>query len=208
MGFEKGSISFRMFFPSKELTEDMVEQFATHALPPLTSLAQEEMSGWVGHRHPLDRKITEENAYLGGYMRLGLTQAEKKVPASLMAAECALEEMVVMETEDRPFLDAKTRSEIKNNIKERLLPDMPAQLKSIDFVYDARSQIIYSSATSEKQLDAFVLTLLQTTGVSAEAAEPEIIAGNRLPISATKGLKATRKALPDRPELPLSLAQV
>ncbi len=53
---------------------------------------------------------------------------------------------------------------------------MPPQLKGIDFVFDERSHMIYASATSEKQLDAFVLGLMQTTGCSAQVADPETIA--------------------------------
>lgn len=176
MGFEKGSLSFRIFFASRELGADDVEKFAVQALPPLSSLAEEEVHGWVAGRHLLDRNITEENAYLGGYLRLTLTQARKAVPSSLLQAECAVEEMAVMEAEDRQYLNQQMRSEIKQQVKERLLPDMPPQLKGIDFIFDGRSRMIYASATSDKQLDAFVLNLLQTTGVSAEVADPETIA--------------------------------
>lgn len=176
MGFEKGSVSFRMFFTSQDLTEEMIDKFASLALPPLNTLAEEEMHGWVGHRHPLDRNITPENAILGGYIRLGLTQAVRKVPTSLLAAECAVEQMATMQADDKAFLNQTERAEIKKSVKERLLPDMPPQLKVMDFVFDARSRIVYCTATSEKQLDAFVLSLLQTTGVSAEPADPETMA--------------------------------
>ncbi len=176
MGFEKGSLSFRMFFAQRDFVETDVEKFAAAALPPLNTLAEEEIHGWVAGRHLLDRNITEETAYLGGYLRLTLTQAQKKVPASLLAAECAVEEMATMEAEDKQYLNQQARSEIKKDVKERLLPDMPPQLKGIDFVFDERSHMIYCTATSEKQLDAFVLSLMQTTGVIAEVADPENIA--------------------------------
>ena len=176
MGFEKGSLSFRMFFASRDLTEEDVEKFAAAALPPLNTLAEEEVHGWVAGRHLLDRHISEETAFLGGYLRLTLTQAKKKVPASLLAAECAVEEMAVMEAEEKQYLNQQQRSEIKKDVKERLLPEMPPQLKGIDFVFDERSHMIYASATSEKQLDAFVLSLMQTTGCSAQVADPEGIA--------------------------------
>lgn len=176
MGFEKGSVSFRMYFASRDLTTEDVDKFAAAALPPLSTLAEEEVHGWVAGRHLLDRNITEENAFLGGYLRLSLTQAQKKVPTSLLQAECALEEMAVMEAEDKNYLNQTQRSEIKKQIKERLLPEMPVQLKGIDFVFDERSQMIYATALSDKQLDAFVLTLMQTTGCSATPADPETIA--------------------------------
>ncbi len=176
MGFEKGSLGFRMFFASRDLTVEDVEKFAAQALPPLNTMAEEEVHGWVAGRHLLDRHITEENAFVGGYLRLTLTQAQKKVPNSLLAAECAVEEMAAMEAEGKQFLNQQQRSEIKKSVRERLLPDMPPQLKGIDFVFDARSHMIYSSATSEKQVDAFVLSLMQTAGCSAQAADPATIA--------------------------------
>lgn len=176
MGFEKGSLSFRMFFASRDLGTDDVDKFAAQALPPLNTLVEEEVHGWVAGRHLLDRNITEENAYLGGYLRLTLTQAKKKVPISLLQAECAVEEMAVMEAEDKQYLNQQMRSEIKQQVKERLLPEMPPQLKGIDFVFDERSHMIYASATSDKQVDAFVLGLMQTSGCSAEPADPDTIA--------------------------------
>ncbi|NNJ71092.1 MAG: recombination-associated protein RdgC, partial [Kiritimatiellales bacterium] len=107
---------------------------------------------------------------------LTLAQAKKAVPASLLAAECAVEEVAVMEAEDKQYLNQQARSEIRTGIRERLLPDMPPQLKGIDFVFNERSRMIYATATSEKQLDAFVLSLMQTTGVMAEVADPENMA--------------------------------
>ncbi|MEE9369061.1 MAG: recombination-associated protein RdgC [Pontiella sp.] len=176
MGFEKGSLSFRMFFAQRDFTEADIEKFAAAAFPPLNTLAEEEIHGWVASRHILDRNINAETAYLGGYLRLTLTQAKKTVPSSLLQAECAVEEMAEMEAEDKQYLNQQAKSEIRKNVKERLLPDMPPQLKGIDFVFDERSHMIYSTATSDKQLDAFVLSLMQTTGVMAQVADPENIA--------------------------------
>ena len=176
MSFEKGSVSFRMFFAQRDFAEADIEKFAAATLPPLNTLAEEEVHGWVASRHILDRNITEETAYLGGYLRLTLTQAKKTVPTSLLQAECAVEEVATMEAEDKTYLNQQARTEIRKTIKERLLPDMPPQLKGIDFVFDERSHIIYCTATSEKQLDAFVLSLMQTTGVIAQVADPEAMA--------------------------------
>jgi hypothetical protein len=176
MGFEKGSLSFRILFPSRDLTVDDVDAFAAQALPPLNTLVEEEVHGWVAGRHLLDRNITQENAFLGGYLRLTLAQAKRAVPTSLLQAECAVEEMAVMEAEDKQYLNQQMRSEIKKQVKERLLPDMPPQLKGIDFVFDERNHMIYASATSDKQIDAFVLNLMQTTGCGAEPADPETLA--------------------------------
>ena len=130
----------------------------------------------MGRRHSINATTNGKTAYLGGYLRRTQPGAKKTVPASLLAAECAVEEMAVMEAEDKHYLNATQRSDIKKSIKERLLPDMPPQLKGMDFVFDERSHMIYCTATSESQLDAFVLSLMQTTGVVAQVADPDNIA--------------------------------
>ncbi|MCF7849965.1 MAG: recombination-associated protein RdgC, partial [Kiritimatiellales bacterium] len=176
MSFEKGSVSFRILFVPRELTEEDVHKFAAQAIPPLGSLAEEEIHGWVAGRHLLDRNITVENAYLGGYLRLTLAQAQKKIPASLLTAECAVEEMAIMQADGKDYLNQQTRRDIRAGVKERLMPEMPPQLKGIDMVYDPRSRMMYCSATSEKQLDAFVLSFMQTAGCAPETADPEAMA--------------------------------
>jgi hypothetical protein len=176
MGFENGSLSFRMFFVSRDLTEDDISRFASQTLPPLSALSAEEVHGWVTGRHLLDRNITEESAYLGGYLRLALVRACRRIPPTLLRAECAMEEMAVMEAEQSTYLNQQKRREIRQQVQERLLPDMPPGLKGIEVVFDARSRMIYASATAEKQVDAFVLNLLQTTGCIAEPADPETLA--------------------------------
>src|SRR5262249_41492838 len=119
MSFESGSVSFSMCYVNKPLPKDAVESFARHAAPPLKKLENDKIHGWVGGRHLLDVPITEENSFLGGYLRLILMQAEKKVPASLLRAECMLEELAHMRAENKPFVDRKTRSEIRKEVMNR-----------------------------------------------------------------------------------------
>ena len=176
MAFEKGVISFRMLFPSRVLSEEDAGRFAAAALPPLDTLSEEEMHGWVTGRHLLDRRITKDAVSVGGYFRVTLAQAKKTVPASLLAAECAMEEAAVIEAEGKRFLNRQERQEIRRAVRERLLPEMPPRLRGIDLVCDPRSRLLYASATNEKQLDALVLALLQTAGVSARPADPETLA--------------------------------
>lgn len=171
MSFEKGSVSFRIYIAS-ELPEDVVDRFAAQAMPPLNTLAQEELHGWVGGRHLLDREINEASAYLGGYLRLTLTKAVKKIPSSLLNAECAMEEVAYMEAEGVEFVNQTARREIKENVRERLFPEMPPQLAGIDFVFDPATQFLYSTATSEKQTEAFQLNYLSTVGHGVEPADP------------------------------------
>ncbi|MEI6082736.1 MAG: recombination-associated protein RdgC [Verrucomicrobiota bacterium] len=165
MSFESGSVAFRMFYLAHPLPQDAVERFAKHAAPPLKSIGIEVAQGWVGGRHLLDVPITEDNAIYAGYLRLVLLKAERKVPTSLLRAECMLEEVAYMRAENKPFVDRKTRSEIRKQILSRLLPDMPPTLKGIPFVYDARARLVYAGALSESQTDVFTFHFHNTTGI-------------------------------------------
>jgi len=165
MSFESGSVATRLFYVVKGLPKDVVERFAAHAAPPLKSLGSQSIQGWVGGRHLIDVPITDENAFYGGYLRLALMKAERKVPTSLLRAECMLEEVAYMRAEGKPFVDRKTRSEIRKEVMNRLLPTMPPTLKGIPFVYDDRDRVLYAGALSESQLDAFLINFKATVGV-------------------------------------------
>lgn len=162
MALESGSISCRMFYAPHRLPADAVAQFARRAAPPLPSIGTEPIHGWVGGRHLLDVPITDDNAHFGGYLRLVLLKAERKVPQSLLRAECMLEEFAHMRAEKKPFVDRKTRSEIRKQVLARLLPTMPPTLQGIPFVYNERDRVLYAGATSENQTEAFLLNFRNT----------------------------------------------
>lgn len=181
MSFESGSASFRAFYMPRELPADVVERFAKLALPPLNSLGRGELHGWVGSRHLLDRVITEDNAYVGGYLRLNLVKVEKKIPEALLRAECKMEELALMQAEGKPFLNRAERAKIKKEVTDRLLPTMPPMLTGIPVAYDANNRILYAGATSEKKTDAFLVNFQMTTGVGP------------VPIDATSAARKRKK---------------
>jgi len=176
MSFQNGPITFRMFFLDRDIKKEDISFFRERVLPSLETLTNDEISGWVGNRHLLDRVINEQSAYLGGYLSLSLTKATKKVPKSLLDAEVAIEEFAVMEAEKKDYLRQAERRKIKQAVEAELLPEMPPQLKGIDFVFDQRTHILYCSATTIKQIDAFVTLLQKTTGIVAKSATPERLA--------------------------------
>lgn len=172
MSFESGSISFAMFYVPAKLPETIHQGFAGNVLGPMDNLRTDEMHGWVGPRHLLDREISETTAWPAGYLRLTLCQAQRVIPASLLRAECRMEELAWMQAQHRDYVNRKQRGEIKQQVIERLLPQMPPQLKGIDFCYDPREGFLYSTAISEKQLDAFSINFGLTTGSKLIMADP------------------------------------
>lgn len=179
MPFESGTVSFRMYQLPRPIPEDSVELFAAHAAPPIDTIGSEQMAGWVTGRHLLDRNITDETAMFGGYLRLALQIAERKIPASMLHAECKMEELAILAAEDKQFLNRQQRSEIKRQKKEELLPNMPVQIKGLPFVHQPGASRLYAQALSLKQSDLFVVRFQQTLGFSALPLVPETAAMER-----------------------------
>ena len=137
------------------------------------------ISGWVSGRHLLDRKITQDNAYMAGYLRLTLVTARKTVPESLLRAECQMEELAEMEARGGTPLKRDARMQIRKSVLDRLLPAMPPTLQGIPVVYDAQADMAYAGAASDKQTDALVLAFREAVGVTLIPATPAAAALRR-----------------------------
>jgi hypothetical protein len=179
MAFESGAASFRVLYVPKAMPGDAVVRFATHAAPPLDTLGNGEINGWVTGRHLLDRNITDRTAFFAGHLRLCLMQAVRKIPEALLRAECRMEELAQLEASGAEALSATARSEIRKSITDRLLPEMPPTLKGVPFVHDAGEHLVYAAALSDKQLDAFQIHVVQTLGFGFIPATPEAAAVKR-----------------------------
>ena len=164
MSFESGSVTFRMFYVPKGLPEDCLPRFAELTPPPIDSLGDDEIHGWVTGRHLLDRNITEDTAYVASLLRLTLMKAQRKIPPALLRAECKMEELAQLAATGMAYLKRSVKSEIKREVTERLLPNMPPTLTGIDIVYDPRTKILYAAASSEKQIDALTIMFSRATG--------------------------------------------
>ena len=144
MGFDSGNISFRMFYLPRGMPEDAVERFAADAAPSLAALDRNGISGWVTGHHLLDREINNERAYRAGYLYLQLMKAELKIPEKLLRAEIKMGELVRLRDEGVEFITRKMRSEIRQEVIDRLLPDMPPTLSEIPMVYNRGNSMLYA----------------------------------------------------------------
>lgn len=179
MSFESGSISLRFFHVPRPMPRDAIERFAAHAAPPLETLGDGTIQGWVTGRHLLDRVITDENAFHGGHLRLALMQAERKIPEALLRAECRMEELAHLQAQGVEKVSGAVRREIRRSVEDRLLPQMPPQLKGIPFIHDERNGLIHAAALSDKQVDAFQVHFAQTVGFSLIPETPDLAAMKR-----------------------------
>lgn len=180
MSFESGSVTFRMYYLQQPLPPDYLERFARKALPPISALKDMPMIGWVTGRHLHDSDITEETAMYGGYLRLALCRAERKVPASILKTECRIEELARMKAEGRAELDRRTRSEIRKEIEARLLPNSSPEFKGMALVYRPGSNFLLCEAISDKQTDALKAGFLEAMGFGLIPVSAVNAAANRL----------------------------
>ncbi len=156
MPFDQGSLSFRICRLPEALPEDAVERFAATAALSLDDVTDEPQWGWVSPRHLLDNSITEDSIRTAGFYHLCLRQAERKIPSSLLTAECRMTELQRMAERQVDHLGRKERKAIKLEVQQRLLPQMPPQISGVYFAIDTTENLLYTTATSSHQLDVFL----------------------------------------------------
>lgn len=176
MPFDQGTISFRICRLPEPMPEDAIERFANSAAQGLDQVLDEPMWGWVTPRHLLDCNINENTVKIAGYYHLCLRQAERKIPASLLTAECRMVELTRMAEKDVDHLNKKERKTIKEEVQARLLPDMPPQLSGIYFAIDPNENLLYTTATSPRQMDLFLGFFAKTVGFEPIPLSPETAA--------------------------------
>ncbi len=153
-----------------------MERFAEHAAPPIETLGREPIQGWVTGRHLLDTRLTEENCVFGAYLHATLMRAERKIPEALLRAHQRLEEEVQLRARNATTLPRQVRSEIRDEIYERLLPTMPPTLTGLPVVVDFRNDRVFAGAMSDQQLERFAGLFRETTGVLPVQMTPETAA--------------------------------
>lgn len=177
MPFDTGAMTFRVYEIDESFREeDSVEGFAAHVVPPIDTLLDEPITGWVGPRHLLDREIVPETVVLGNYLHLYTVKAVRKVPSSLLKAECKMREIAEMKARDVRFLNQKERRAIRKEVQAELLPNMPPTLTGIPVVIRTTDRFCAAQVTSEKRHDAFVASLKEATGGLATQWTPEFAA--------------------------------
>ena len=176
MPFDHGNVTCRVCLLPKNLPADVLARFEAKAAGSLDSVRDEVQIGWVSGRHLLERRIDDETAILGGHLHLCLRQAQRKVPSSLLRAECRMAELAYMAENKTPVVNRKERKRIKEEVTLNLLPKMPPQLSGTYFTVDASAKRLYVSATSDKQLENFLAFFSQTTGIEPIPLGPEMAA--------------------------------
>ncbi|HAR67070.1 MAG TPA: hypothetical protein DCR55_12780 [Lentisphaeria bacterium] len=173
MPFDAGTISFTICKLARDLPDEVVDGFAAHAARSLETVTDEPRFGWVTGRHLLDTNIEEHTAKAGGHLHLCLQSAVRRIPSSLFKAECRIRELAYMADKDADFVPRKVRQEIKDEVTDFLLPDMPPTVSGIPFVVDQNRGLMYLGATSVKQVDTFLEHFYEAQKIEPVPLTPE-----------------------------------
>lgn len=153
MSFEHGTATFRAFAIGVAVEPDAAAKLAEQALPPMRTLGSEPIEGWTGGRHAMDVPIRDDNAWYGGYLRVLLVRAERRLPSSYLKAVIQAEELARMTADGRPYLNRTTRAEIRRSVAERLAPEAPPTLRAIQVAADPAENVAFADALSEAAAD-------------------------------------------------------
>jgi hypothetical protein len=156
MPFDSGPLTLTVAHLPRPLPEDALQRFNEKAAGSLSGLLETPQIGWVSGRHLLETRIDDQTAYAGGHLHLHMRTAQRKIPTSLLRAECRMEELAHMQANETVFLSRKDRSEIKQSIIDRLLPDMPPTITGLPFVIDSRRSRLYIGTAAPKAVDGFL----------------------------------------------------
>lgn len=158
------------------MPEDTVQRFASLAATSLDNVTDEPQWGWVSPRHLLDTKITDDTIRMAGFYHLCLRQAERKIPASLLNAECRIVELSRLAESGADSINKKERKTIKEEVQQRLLPQMPPQLSGTYFAIDIAEKLLFTTSTSAHALDIFLGMFAKTMDFEPIPLTPEVAA--------------------------------
>ena len=175
MPFDSGNVTFTICKLTDKLPEDVLDSFIAKVAKSTNSVKEEPQMGWVTSRHLLDTDINENTAYVAGHLYLQLRTAVRKVPASLLTAECKIEEIALQQAELGMEVTNKVKKKIKEEVSQRLLEQMPPSLAGLPFVYDSKTNLLYVGSASPKQLDGFIDEFRKTTGIEPYPINPTTI---------------------------------
>ncbi|MCM8524902.1 MAG: recombination-associated protein RdgC [Lentisphaeraceae bacterium] len=164
MAFDSGNISFSVYEIKGDLPEDHLEKFSAFAGCLPEKVTDTPNLGWVA-RHLLERRIDEETAYVGDYLSLNFRSAVRKIPSSLLKAECMQKELAQMQADQVSSLSRKKKKEIKEEVEDDLIKFMPPNLSGVPFVIDKFNKTLYVGTSSVKQSDSLVQLLIETCDV-------------------------------------------
>jgi hypothetical protein len=155
---------FRVFKIPRPVGDD-VSGFARRALPDFNGVRDQPVDGWANGSHLAGRGISHETCIVAPWFKMNLVQMERKIPGPLLRSEILSEEAIRTKIHGGDWLSRAEKTEIRQEIVDRLLPTMPVSLSGIAFSGRPDDSRLYVEALSERQVDVFVSYFREATGL-------------------------------------------
>ena len=162
------------------MPDDALDLFAENAIPPVDTASHGEIRGWASGRHLLERNITEQTSVYGGYLHLNLVSAERKIPKSLLQAECRMEELAHMAANGTDYVNRS--AEVRNSSDRRrtdCCPKCRLNSRASQCCMTGPPNVSTPEALSVGDVDTFLAYFQHTLGYSAIPMLPEAVALQR-----------------------------
>jgi hypothetical protein len=183
MSLDNGTISFRVFYLSDAAAlraADILEAMARRAAPDLAAVTEKAL-GWAGPRSLLDRDLSAGNCVCGDWLRVNLTQVERKVPESLLKAACQAEEALELKARGGEYLARQVRAEIKQRVAAGLRQQAQPSLDGIGVWINLRTFTLIAEATTDGKIDRVSPAVKDALGllpIGATADTAALVLGN------------------------------
>ena len=180
MSLNQGTASFRKFYLSRgsRVTGDaQIETLQRAALPDMADvIGNEAVVGWCGPRHMMDGDVSMDNIACHGWLRLQLVKAVRKVPPSLLKAECALEQQAELQARGCQYLPRAVKAEIKQRVTDMLIGKAQTSLSSVGTWVNEEAGYLLAETTTDSKIDFFSPRFKAVFGVMPIVATPETVA--------------------------------
>lgn len=151
--FPKSIMVYELSRPLDET--ELVNGLQWQVFPGLHKLNGTEPSfGWTGAEHPL---YTDGFEPFGGWYVFHLVCAQKVFAGPIYKAEVESQVKACMELDGSPFVSRLRKNQIREDVKQRLIPDWPPRVSAIRCFYQPGSQHLYAETLTFKKNDLLVI---------------------------------------------------
>ena len=164
MSFESKGISMTTCHipPGEEIDWEEIKQRITLSPVPSEDIVKEEPQwGWSAGCASLMKPTMDNIMVDQDIMHFRYTMLERKIPSATKGAHIDLRSQERMEKTGMQFLSRKEKKEIRTDVSEALLDQMPCVVTSVEILYRLNSKTLFIGSTSENAVDSIV-TLLTT----------------------------------------------
>ena len=178
----KGALTFRAFEVSGKNPvpglDRILERLDTFSFKGVSPGDVGAARGGIGPDHLFDGAFTHDKIFRGPYALFALRVDTVRVPGPLVAAHTALEIEAIMEAEGLERVGRARKQEIKQEIRRRLMAEMPPAQRSYGIFWSLKRQRVYLQSTSKPVVEHFLALFTRAFELDATPLIPGVLAAN------------------------------